>query len=329
MSMSEHVQTLSFDAVIDRLLALKTGYHKDYLAMYSSWFGGIIREPALMMVPVDDHLVHRGDGIFEAFKCVQWNIYALQRHLGRLERSAKGSGLNLPMNHSRLLETILETVRIANVPDCVIRLFVSRGPGGFSTNPYECPATQLYVVVTTLKRPSKEKYEQGVTLKSSHIPIKKAYFANMKSCNYLPNVLMRKEAEDAGVDYTVSIDEQNFLGEGPTENIGIITENREFLVPRFDRILRGITVTRTAELAQALVPSGFLTKVGEADITREQAYEATEIMMFGTTFDALPVVSYDGRTIGTGRPGPVFRKFTELLEEDMRSCAEMLTSVKG
>lgn len=326
--MSEHVQTLSFDAVMDRLLALTKGYHQDYLAMYSSWFGGIIREPALMMVPVDDHLVHRGDGIFEAFKCVDWNIYALQRHLDRLEQSAKRSGLNLPMNHSQLVETILATVRVANVPDCIIRLFVSRGPGGFSTNPYECPASQLYIVVTTLKRPSKEKYDLGVTLKTSHIPIKKAYFANMKSCNYLPNVLMRKEAEDAGVDYTVSIDEQNFLGEGPTENIGIITKKQEFLVPRFDRILRGITVTRMIELAQTLIPSGFLTKAGEADITREQAYEAAEIMMFGTTFDALPVVDYDGRAIGTGRPGPAFRKFTELLEKDMHSCSEMLTAVK-
>lgn len=327
--MSEYVQTLSFDAVMDRLIALREAYHEDYLAMYSSWFGGIIREPALMMVPVDDHLVHRGDGIFEAFKCVEWNIYALQRHLERLERSAKGSGLKLPMNHSQLVETILATVRTANVPDCLIRMFVSRGPGGFSTNPYECPASQLYVIVTALKRPAKEKYDLGVTLKSSRIPIKKAYFANMKSCNYLPNVLMRKEAEDAGVDYTVSIDEQNFLGEGPTENIGIITKEREFLVPRFDRILRGITITRMIELAQTLVPSGFLTRVGEADITREQAYEAAEIMMFGTTFDALPVVNYDGMTIGTGRPGPVFHKFTELLEKDMRSRAEMLTAVKG
>ncbi|MDY0042897.1 MAG: aminotransferase class IV [Desulforhabdus sp.] len=326
--MSEHVQTLSFDAVIDRLLALKESYQRDYLAMYSSWFGGIIREPALMMVPIDDHLVHRGDGIFEAFKCVQWNIYALQRHLDRLERSAKGSGLNLPMDRSRMVQTILTTVRVAAVPDCVIRLFISRGPGGFSTNPYECPASQLYVMVTTLKRPPDEKYEQGVTLKSSHIPIKKSYFANMKSCNYLPNVLMRKEAEDAGVDYTVSIDERNFLGEGPTENIGIITERRELLVPRFDRILRGITVTRMMELAQALLPSGLLTRVEEADITREQAYQAAEIMMFGTTFDALPVVSFDGRIIGTGRPGPMFQKFTQLLKDDMSICAEMLTSTR-
>jgi len=322
------IRTFSFDALIDRLLSLKEEYHQNYLAMYSSWYGGIITEPALMMVPVDDHLVHRGDGVFEAFKCVDWNIYALDRHLDRLERSARVSGLDLPMNRLQLVDTILATVRAANKANCMIRLFVSRGPGGFSTNPYECPASQLYIVVTTLHRPPREKYQNGVTLKSSHIPIKKGYFANVKSCNYLPNVLMKKEAEDAGVDYTVSIDERSFVGEGPTENIGIINSMREFLVPRFERILQGITVTRTLELAQQLVASEVLTKVGEADITPLQAYEASEIMMFGTTFDILPVVRFDDHQIGSGQPGPIFRALSELIEKDMHESSEMLTKVK-
>lgn len=327
--MSEPLETLSFDTVVDRLLALKREYHQNYLAMYSSWYGGIVKDPALMMVPIDDHLVHRGDGVFEAFKCVEWNLYGLERHLDRLGRSAERSSLKLAMTREQLKQTIIATVRAANVSDCLVRLFVSRGPGGFSTNPYECPANQLYIVVTTLKRPPEEKYDHGVTLKSSHIPIKKAYFANMKSCNYLPNVLMKKEAEDAGVDYTVSIDENNFLGEGPTENIGIITKGKEFLVPRFDRILKGITVTRMIELAEDLVAAGILARVGEADITREQAYEAAEIMMFGTTFDTLAVVNYDGKKIADGQPGPFFRRFLELQEQDMLSCPEMLTPVKG
>ena len=86
---------------------------------------------------------------------------------------------------------------------------------------------------------------------------------------------MRKEAEDAGVDFTVSIDEQGFLAEGPTENIGIITRNREFLVPRFDRILRGTTVSRAMELAESLLDAGDLVKMGEADLTPEDAYQCS------------------------------------------------------
>jgi branched-subunit amino acid aminotransferase/4-amino-4-deoxychorismate lyase len=326
--MPETVRTLSFDEVVDRLLQKREPYHDTYLAMYSTWYGGIVTDPALMMVPIDDHLVHRGDGIFEACKCIDWNVYALDRHLDRLEYSAKTASHPLRFSRSELTELILATIRTGNLPDCSIRIFLSRGPGGFSPSPYECPESQLYIVVTTLKTPAEEKYERGVSLRSSVIPIKKDYFANIKSCNYLPNVLMRKEAEDAGVEFTVSIDEQGFLAEGPTENIGLVTRNRKFLVPRFDRILRGITVGRVMELAESLIDTGDLANTSEADLTPEDAYNAAEMMMFGTSFDVLPVVNYDGHPIGDGQPGYFARKFLELLHNDARSCKEMITPVR-
>ncbi len=326
--MSEAIPVLSFDEVVKCLLQKREPYYGNYRAMYSSWYGGIVTDPALMMVPIDDHLVHRGDGIFEAFKCVDWNVYALDRHLDRLEGSAKVSFHALRLSRSELVETILATIRTAGIPDCSIRIFLSRGPGGFSASPYECPESQLYIVVTNLHIPGKEKYEQGVSLRTSLVPQKKDYFANIKSCNYLPNVLMRKEAEDAGVDYTVSLDEEGFLAEGPTENIGLVTRNREFLVPRFDRILRGITVSRLMELAESLIDTGELTKMGEADLTPEDAYSAAEMMMFGTSFDVLPVVNYDGHRIGDGRPGHFAKRFLELLRNDVRNCKEMITPVR-
>jgi branched-subunit amino acid aminotransferase/4-amino-4-deoxychorismate lyase len=327
--MAETVRTLSFDRVVDLLLQKREPYHQDYRAMYSTWYGGIITDPVLMMVPIDDHLVHRGDGIFEACKCIDWSVYALDRHLDRLEYSAQKASHPLRFGRSELIEMILATIRAGNLADCSVRIFLSRGPGGFSPSPYECPESQLYIVVTTLKTPADEKYERGVNLRSSVIPIKADYFANIKSCNYLPNVLMRKEAEDAGVEFTVSIDEQGFLAEGPTENIGLVTRNREFLVPRFDRILRGITVGRLMELAESLSHTGELTNIAEADLTPEAAYNAAELMMFGTSFDVLPVVNYDGHRIGDGHPGNFARKFLKLLRSDMRSCKEMITPVRG
>ncbi len=326
--MSESIRRLSFDEIIDRLIATSKPYQKQYLAMYSSWYGGIITDPALMMVPVDDHLVHRGDGIFEAFRCMDGNIYALNRHLNRLELSAQGLSLNMPLSRSDLASAVIETVRAANALECVVRIFVSRGPGGFSVDPYECPESQLYIVVADAPLPPEEKYEQGVTLRSSSTPAKKDYFANLKSCNYLPNVLMKKEAHDLGVDFTISIDDRGCLGEGATENVGIITQGGEFLVPGFERILRGITISRLMELAESLASAGDLKRVAEVDLTPEEAYKAKEIMLFGTSFDVLPVVEYDGHIIGDGKPGPFSKKFLSMLRDDMRNNAEMLTTVK-
>jgi branched-chain amino acid aminotransferase len=302
-------------------------YHQDYLAMYSSVLGGVVTHPFLMTVPLDDHIVHRGDGIFEAFKCVNGNIYNLQGHLERLASSARAVYLELPATPEQITDLVVGTIRIAGARDCLIRLFVSRGPGGFTTNPYECPASQLYIVICRPSVYPEEQYKQGVALKSSNIPIKKSYFANIKSCNYLPNVLMKKEAVDAGVQYTISTDENGFLGEGSTENIGFVTQDLVLKFPRFARILKGTTVTRAAELAQSLVEEGKLKKVIFEDLTLNEVYTAAEILLFGTTFDILAATVFDGHHIGTGSPGRVYQLLHELLEQDINSNSALHTAV--
>lgn len=302
-------------------------YHQNYLAMYNSVLGGVVTHPFLMSIPVDDHMVHRGDGIFEAFKCVNGNIYNLEAHLTRLERSARAVYLTLPVTLEQIADLVIETIRIAGTRDCLIRLFVSRGPGGFTTNPYECPSSQIYIVVCSPSSPPEEHLKEGVMIKSSGIPVKKSYFANIKSCNYLPNVLMKKEAVDAGVQYTVSMDENGFLGEGSTENVGLVTSEGVLKFPKFSRILRGTTVTRAADLAELLVEAGQLRQVTFEDITLNEAYCGSEILLFGTTFDILAAVMFDGHPIGSGKPGEIYYLLRQLLEEDIRNNSALQTPV--
>jgi len=321
------IPRLSFQDTIQRLQSLHFEHHASYLSMYSTWYGGIVTDPALMLVPIDDHLVHRGDGIFEAFKCVQGNIYLLEAHLDRLHRSAELIDLAWPMSRSELQETIKETLRSANVSDSLIRLYISRGPGDFSPNPYASIGPQLYIVVTTLNQPDPALREKGCCLDLSSIPLKPGIFSTVKSCNYLPNALMKKEAVDMGVDYTIGLDEQGFLAEGPTENLGIVTRENKFVVPRFDRILRGTTLVRALHLARNLVDTKELTEIKESDLTPLDLSQAREVIMFGTTFDALPVVSCQGQTIGDGRPGPISRRLYELLHRDQLENSEVLTAV--
>jgi len=302
-------------------------YHQNYLAMYNSVLGGVVTHPFLMSIPVDDHMVHRGDGIFEAFKCVNGNIYNLEAHLTRLERSARAVYLTLPVTLEQIADLVVETIRIAGTRDCLIRLFVSRGPGGFTTNPYECPSSQIYIVVCSPSSPPEEHLKEGVMIKSSGIPVKKSYFANIKSCNYLPNVLMKKEAVDAGVQYTISMDESGFLGEGSTENVGLVTSEGVLKFPKFSRILRGTTVTRAADLAELLVEAGQLRQVIFEDITLNEAYCGSEILLFGTTFDILAAVMFDGHPIGSGKPGEIYYLLRQLLEEDIRNNSALQTPV--
>jgi branched-chain amino acid aminotransferase len=127
---------LSFQEAVHRLQNLHLEHQNSYLAMYSTWYGGIVTDPALMLVPIDDHMVHRGDGIFEAFKCVQGNIYLLDAHLDRLQRSAELIDLAWPMGRSELQGAVVQTIQAGNEQNSLVRLYISRGPGDFSPNPY-------------------------------------------------------------------------------------------------------------------------------------------------------------------------------------------------
>lgn len=302
-------------------------YPRPYFAMYSSWLGGIIKDPAYMLIPVDDHMVHRGDGVFEAIKCVNGKLYLFDRHIDRLLHSAGSIKLDLPVAVDKLKDIVIKTVREAGSKEAVVRIFISRGPGGFSADPTETVGPQLYVVVTGLTIPPKEHYDKGVTVKKSKVPMKPFNIAHIKTCNYLHSVLMSLESHQEKVDFTVSVDEEGCLGEGPTENIAIITSGYEFLVPKFGRVLRGTTVSRAMELAKDLVKMKVLARISEECIPLEEVYRAHEVMMFGTTFDVLPVVRFDDKKIGDGQPGPFYKKILKLLREDMEKNPDVSTPV--
>lgn len=298
-----------------KILERRHPHQATYYAMYSSWLGGIVTEPTLMSVPMDDHLVHRGDGVFEAMKVANGRIYLLTEHLDRLYSSAAQIFLNPPVSRGEMESLIVQTLAASQQKNATIRLFVSRGPGTFSPNPYDSVGPQIYIVVTSFKAPALEKYAQGVRIGRSRIPAKDGWLARVKTCNYLPNVLMKKEAVDRGLDFTVGFGEDGFLTESSTENIILVDEKGHLLHPRLEQILSGTTMRRAFTLAQTLVGS-LLTGIGERDITEKDILTAREVMMAGTTLEILPVVRYEDHNIHDGKVGPIAKKLLELVRAD-------------
>ena len=302
-------------------------WQQDYLAMYSSQWRGATSDPELMLIPIDDHLVHRGDGVFDVMRCVQGKIYQMEAHLRRLDSSAKAISLDFPPEYEDIREIIKNLVLIGAEKDCLIRVILSRGPGSFSTNPYDCPSSQIYVNIIRFRGIHERYYEEGIPLITSDIPVKKTFFANIKSCNYLPNVLMKKEAVAAGCPYSVALDEHGFLAEGSTENVGVLTIDGILKFPEFERILSGITVNRVFQLANELLEEGMIRGVEFARISPDEAYQAEEMFLTGTSLGILPVVSYDGKRIGKGAPGRVYTKLSSLLWGDMTQNRGLLTEL--
>ncbi len=302
-------------------------WQKNYLVMYSSQWRGYTLDPALMTVPLDDHLVHRGDGVFDTLRCVRGRLYQLEPHLARLARSAEAISLRLPSEYERIRGLVKELVVRGGEPDCVIRITLSRGPGGFGTNPFECPATQVYVIVIRYKGIPEAVLREGTCVVTSKVPTKRSFFARIKSCNYLPNVLMKMEAVQRGCPYAVALDEEGFLAEGSTENVGLVDEDGVLKFPGFERTLAGTTVKRVFDLADSLAKSGRIAGVRFDRILPEEVRRAREVMLLGTSINVLPVVRFDGDPIGDGRPGPVSSALFELLWKDMTENPELLTDL--
>src|SRR5437870_12352618 len=102
-------QTLTADEVVARLRALRTQQPVKYWAFYSSQLGGIVTDPALMVIPFDDHMVHRGHGIFDTAAIVDGKIYDLEPHLDRFLASADRSKLRLPGSRDDIRDIIIKT----------------------------------------------------------------------------------------------------------------------------------------------------------------------------------------------------------------------------
>ncbi len=321
------MRELDGDAFLVALAAMRQPFHDNYYAMYSSLFDGIVTDPTRMLIPIDDHLVHRGDGVFESAKCVDGALYNMAGHLARLERSALALDYVLPWSMDEVAALTVETVRAGSRRDCIVRIIVSRGPGSFGVSPYESPRPQLHVVAYALPAPFMQRHPEGASVISSRVPVKQPFFAGVKCCNYLPNVLMKREAVDAGADFAVAFDDAGFLAEGATENIGLVRADGMLVFPRLDNILAGTTMLRVMALAETLVRDGLLCGVGAADIPAVEIDRAREALIVGTTTDVTAVRSFDGRGVADGRPGPLARELDALLRADIASNGLLRTEV--
>ena len=321
------MKRIDMEAFAKMAASLRRPHHEGYYAMYSSVLGGITTEPALMTLPLDDHMAHRGDAVFEAMKFVEGGIYNLRAHLERLQRSAHAIALALPVSLEEMESIIVETARAGGRRAGYVRLYVSRGPGGFEANPYAVCGSQIYVAITSKPDSFMEKRPEGAVLGVSSIPPKAPFYARVKSCNYLPNALMKKEAVDKGLDMVVAFDEHGFMREGSTENIGVTTADGVLVFPDPDRMLRGTTMMRVMELARTLVADGTLTDIAFRDMMLEEIGTAREMLIVGTTWDVSMARQFEGQAVGDGKPGPVYTKLRALLLDDILSNAALRTPI--
>ena len=319
MPVSAGLRILTANEVVEQLRALRSRQPVKYTAFYSSQLGGIVTDPALMVIPFDDHMVHRGHGIFDTAGIVNGKIYDLEAHLDRFLKSAERSKLKLPTSREGLRDIIIKTTAASARRDGSIRYWLSSGPGSLDLMPVAGADPGFFVMIFPgLVYPEKFKTE-GVRVMTTTYPIKPPLYAITKTTNYMPNVLMQMEAKEAGYDNGVFIDHDGHVGESSNMNVAFVSHDNVLVHPRFDHILSGCTSMRLLELARTLVPRGVIKDVKVDHVSMSDALAAKEMLLIGSSVKVAGIVQWDDHRIGNGKPGPVAAALLELLEADMRS----------
>jgi 4-amino-4-deoxychorismate lyase len=316
---STSLQVLSGTGVLARLRELRERQPVKFSAFYSSQLGGIVTDPALMVIPFDDHMVHRGHGIFDTAGLVGGKIYDLEAHLDRFLRSAERSKLALPGSREEMRDIIIRTAAASGRRDGAIRYWLSSGPGSLELSPAPGAAPGFFVMIFPGLAYPERWYTEGLRVMTTTYPIKPPLYAITKTTNYLPNVLMQMEAKAAGVDNGVFIDAAGHVGESSNMNVAFVMADGVLRHPKFDHILSGCTAVRMLELARGLVDRGVLKGVEVVDIPVADARAAAEMLLIGSSVRVAPIVEWDGQPIGSGRPGPIAKALLDVVDEDMRT----------
>ncbi len=301
----------SFDAYLERMLQAPRPGSEHVLAFYEHRVGAIGTDARLLLAPLDDHLCHRGDGVFETITARQGRLFQLDAHLERMRNSAAGLTLTPPCSWDEIRERIIDVARAAARPELGIRVLIGRGPGGFGIAPSECPQASLYIIAMHSAPPSREKYERGLTAFRSAIPAKQEYLARIKNTNYLPNVMMAEEAQQRGMDVAVSFDTNDCIAEAAIANVCIVASDGTLVCPEFRHSLPGTTVLRAMEVAAQRMPTAFRA------IPAAEIATAREMLLFSSTPLCMGITHFDGNPIGNGKTGETAHWLAERLLECM------------
>ena len=282
------------------------------------YINGKFYDKADAKISVFDHGLLYGDGVFEGIRSYSRLVFKLEEHIDRLFESAHSIMLKIPLIRNELIKAVISTLKENNLKDAYIRLIVTRGEGDLGLDPRKCAGQASVIIITDKILLYPEKfYKEG--LKIITVPtvrnLPEALNPQIKSLNYLNNILAKIEAVNAGFDEAIMLDSLGYVAECTGDNIFIVKKEHLYTPPQCMGTLRGITRDSVLEIARSSkIP------VHEHVITRHEVYISDECFLTGTAAEIIPVVMVDGRAIGAGKPGKLtlklIKEFKELTKKE-------------
>jgi branched-chain amino acid aminotransferase group I len=271
-------------------------------------------------VSVFDSVVQGGDAVWEGIRVYDGKIFALDRHLDRLFSSAHALRFEGVPSRDEVRAAVIETLAANRMYDKAhVRLTLTRGPKVTSgMSPTFNRAGCCLIVLAEWKAPVYDS--SGIRLITSSV--RRSSPAHLDSKihhnNLLNNILAKIEADIAGADDALMLDQHGFVAETNATNVFLVRAG-VLTTPHADACLPGITRRIVIELAGA----DGLPAV-ERNVSLSELYTADEAFTAGTMGELTPVLEVDGRTIGGGTPGPITQRLRELYRDRTRQEGEPL-----
>lgn len=279
------------------------------------YINGSLHPKSKATVSVFDHGLLYGDGAFEGIRSYAGLVFKLSEHLDRLYETAHTIMLNIPLTKQQMAQAVIKTLQVNQLRDAYIRLIVTRGPGDLGLDPRKCPAATIIIITDKIKLYPEKLYQDGMEIIT--VPtirnLPEALNPQLKSLNYLNNIMAKIEAINAGCEEAIMLNSQGYIAECTGDNIFMVKKGNLSTPACHLGALKGITRGAILGLARQ---KGI--NCAESIITRHEIFNAEEVFLTGTAAEIIPVVKIDGRKIGDGKPGRVtlnlmkeFRKLTK------------------
>jgi branched-chain amino acid aminotransferase len=269
-------------------------------------------------VSIFDHGFLYGDGVFEGIRAYNGRVFRLREHIDRLFDSAKAIDLTPPVTKEEMAEIIKETLRRNNLKNAYIRPIISRGVGSMGLDPHRCEKPTVICATSEWDAMYGDLYEKGLTAVTVCIRrnAPDSLPPNIKSLNYLNNILGKIEANHKNGDEAIFLDQTGKLAEGSGDNLYLIKYGKIYTPPTVNS-LKGITRQVLLELSSELGISYEICELGLFDL-----YTADEVIVTGTAAEICAITKIDGRIVGDGKPGAVYRKLILAFKEITRNEGE-------
>ncbi len=269
-------------------------------------------------ISVFDHGFLYGDGVFEGIRVYNRLIFKAVEHIDRLYESAHSIMLKIPMSKEQIAQAMIKTLKENKFENAYMRVIISRGEGDLGLDPRKCKGHETVIIIADKIALYPDKlYKEGMdiitvaTTRNAH----EALNPQIKSLNYLNNIMAKIEATNLGYEEALMLNDQGYVAECTGDNIFITSKGEIYTPPECMGALRGVTRDTVLDIAKKIG-----IRVHEHVFTRHELYIADECFLTGTAAEIIPVVKVDGRAIGAGKPGKItlalMKKFREATKKE-------------